>query len=333
MSFRFLNIGLGSMGKRRIRNLQYLGHADITGYDLRPDRCEEATQKYGVRTVASLDEVDLDGITHVIISTPPDAHMGYASQMHAAGKHVFIEASVVDDGYAELLEALPGRSNLLAPSCTMRFDPLNRRIKELLEGDTLGRPLFCQHHFGLYLPKWHPYESIHDFYVSKRETGAAREIVPFDLVYLAWFFGAPRDMRALVHRSGVLEADIDDIYAMTFATPGCPVVQMSIDVVSRVAYRTTRIVCAKGNIELDTVRGTLEVYSAQTDSWQRLTRAQLARTTSTEEMYVEEMACFLAATRGEAPYPYTLEEDAGILGHLYAAEAADRGAGTAESGR
>jgi predicted dehydrogenase len=317
---KFLVIGLGSMGKRRVRCLQFLGHYDIVGYDIRPDRLQEAQTHYGIATIADLDALDLDAITHVIISTPPDAHLGYASQMHAMGKHVFIEASVVDDGYADLAAALPGRPNVLAPSCTMRFDPLNRRVKAWLEEGVIGDALFCQHHFGMYLPKWHPYESISYFYVSKAETGAGREIVPFDLVYLSWFFGLPQDIRGHIDRTGHIDAPIDDVYALTFRTPRCRTVQMTIDVVSQVPYRTTRIVGTKGNIEIDTVKGTLALYTEPTQSWRLLTRAQLAETTAAEEMYVTEMNCFLEAAAGGAPFPYTLNEDWAVLKALYEAE-------------
>ena len=41
-------IGLGSMGKRRIRNLIQLGFDDIVGYDLRHDRVEEVQNLYPV---------------------------------------------------------------------------------------------------------------------------------------------------------------------------------------------------------------------------------------------------------------------------------------------
>lgn len=201
---RFLNIGLGSMGKRRVRNLHYLGHKSIIGFDIRPDRLEEARQLYGIDTVLTLDKVDISSITHVIISTPPDAHMEYASRFHSLGKHVFIEASVVDNGYDDLIPQLTDRSNILAPSCTMRFDPLNVQVHEWLNNGRIGKALYCQHHFGMYLPKWHPYESIHDFYVSKRETGAAREIIPFDLVYLSWFLGYLRIFVPLLLRLVVL---------------------------------------------------------------------------------------------------------------------------------
>ena len=37
---RALVIGLGSMGKRRVRNLMALGYKDIAGYDPREERIE-----------------------------------------------------------------------------------------------------------------------------------------------------------------------------------------------------------------------------------------------------------------------------------------------------
>ena len=45
---KFLIIGLGSMGKRRVRNLQALGFADIAGFDTRDDRCAEVKVKYKI---------------------------------------------------------------------------------------------------------------------------------------------------------------------------------------------------------------------------------------------------------------------------------------------
>ena len=54
MALRFFIVGLGSMGKRRIRNLQANGEKDIVGFDIRPDRNAEAKEKYGIKTVHAL---------------------------------------------------------------------------------------------------------------------------------------------------------------------------------------------------------------------------------------------------------------------------------------
>ena len=164
---------------------------------------------------------------------PPDQHADYALEALQRNKHVFVEASVVDDKYEDLIKSSDLSSGLLAPSCTMRFDPLNILLKKWLEQEKIGDLLFSQHHFGLYLPKWHPYESIFDFYVSKRNSGAAREIVPFDLAYLCWLLGEPKLIQSMITNTGILNADIDDIYALTFSTEKCKLVQMSVEILSQ----------------------------------------------------------------------------------------------------
>ena len=52
---KYLVIGLGSMGKRRVRCLLALGisNADIMGMDIREDRCIESKKKYGIHTYQS----------------------------------------------------------------------------------------------------------------------------------------------------------------------------------------------------------------------------------------------------------------------------------------
>ena len=44
-------IGLGSMGKRRLRNLQALGENKLIGFDLREDRRKEAADNYNIKTI------------------------------------------------------------------------------------------------------------------------------------------------------------------------------------------------------------------------------------------------------------------------------------------
>ncbi|MDX4059299.1 Gfo/Idh/MocA family oxidoreductase [Aliarcobacter skirrowii] len=318
---KVLQIGLGSMGKRRVRNLQYLGIRNIIGYDTRNDRLDEASRLYNIEVVNSLDVIDFKDITHIIISTPPDKHSEYVELALNLNKHVFIEASVVDDQYNDLIERAKNQKHIIAPSCTMRFDPLNQKVKEVLDSKLLGKNIFLQHHFGLYLPYWHPYESIKDFYVSKRTTGAAREIVPFDLVYISWFIGKPQGrISGLITKTDNLDVDIDDIYSLQYQTEDKCHVQFTIDVVSKKAYRTTRIVCENGSIELDTVKGELSIFNANENKWQIYTRAQLATTKSTEEMYVLEMQKFINSSLGKDRWNYTLEDDWEVLNWLYKAE-------------
>ena len=68
----FLVVGLGSMGKRRIRNLQYLGYKKIVGFDLRQDRCEEVSGLYKIPVFSSFENaVERVKPDALIISVPP----------------------------------------------------------------------------------------------------------------------------------------------------------------------------------------------------------------------------------------------------------------------
>ena len=45
---KFLIVGLGSMGKRRIRNLQKLGFDNLIGFDIKKERLDEVSKKFKV---------------------------------------------------------------------------------------------------------------------------------------------------------------------------------------------------------------------------------------------------------------------------------------------
>jgi len=77
---KFLVIGLGSMGKRRIRCLKNLGYNDIVGIDPREDRMKEVVKKYGIEVHKKLSDVSLGKIDVMVISTPPDMHLEYMSR-------------------------------------------------------------------------------------------------------------------------------------------------------------------------------------------------------------------------------------------------------------
>ena len=79
---KYLIVGLGSMGKRRIRNLQYLDETDVIGFDLRKDRRKESEEKYHIKTYATIEQAMNQDPDALIISTPPDHHLEY--QMLAA---------------------------------------------------------------------------------------------------------------------------------------------------------------------------------------------------------------------------------------------------------
>src|ERR1700690_342629 len=89
---------------------------------------------------------------------------------------------------------------------------------------TLGSKDFVvfnfSYHMGQCLPDWHPWEKIKDFYVSKRSTSAAREMVPFELTWVVDMMGLPKSVFAYRGRNHDMGVDIDDTYAITMNFKG-----------------------------------------------------------------------------------------------------------------
>lgn len=320
---KFLMVGLGSMGKRRIRNLTYLKAGELIGFDVRADRREEAQNKHGIVTYGDLDQAMAQNPDALVISTPPDLHTHYALAAARAGKAFFTEASVVDDGMDELIALCAKQDIVAAPSCTMRFFPGPKIIKKLIDEQAIGKVLSFTYHVGQYLPDWHPWEDYRTFYVAKRETGAAREIVPFELTWLNWAFGQVEAVSAQRAKLTELDADIDDIYQLLLKFNTGVIGQLQVDVIARVPYRSLRVLSEHGVIEWNAADRIVRVFKADTQTWTDYPEPpdpQGPGFLGHEGGYIEEMQTYVNAVKRVAPWPYPLIEDRAILNILYAAE-------------
>jgi len=314
---KFLVIGLGSMGKRRIRNLQHLQAGEIFGFDPREDRRTEAATKYGIETFADVNQafesVRPDAF---VVSTPPDLHVRYAKMALENDCHYFSEASVVDDEMDELIALAQSKPNLVAaPSCTLRYHPSIQTIKKLVDDD-FGTPLLLTYHSGQWLPDWHPWEDYRSFYVAKRATGACREIVPFELSWLTWIIGPVAAVAGMRNKLSTLDVDIDDAYQVLLKFESGALGHLLVDVIARSPVRYFRLCSERATIEWDAT-GTKQVRIFRAGGeWEIIPepeRIQEPGYVYSENPYIDEMKDFIAACRQEKPWGYTLEQDKATL--------------------
>ncbi|TLX65610.1 MAG: Gfo/Idh/MocA family oxidoreductase [Thaumarchaeota archaeon] len=258
---KFLVVGLGSMGKRRIRNLVQLNQNDIIGFDLRDDRCKETNEKYKIKTYSDITEALREKPDAMVISTPPDLHMKYAKIAITHRIHFFTEASVIQDGMTEVIKELSKLNLVGLPSCTLRYHPIVIHIQDILKTGKIGKPLAFLYHSGQYLPDWHPWEDYRKFYVSKRETGACREIVPFELIWLTSVFGKIKSVTATKNKISNLEADIDDIYNVLLEFKNNIQGNLTVDVISRFPYRQLKVIGEDGVIFADWIEKSVKYFT------------------------------------------------------------------------
>lgn len=321
---KFLIVGLGSMGKRRVRNLQALGYMLLAGFDPRADRRVETTERYDIKTFDSYDKAlaafQPDAL---VVSTDPSLHMQYAESAVKLGLHCFIEASVVEgERIAALSKALDGTKLVVVPSCTMRYYPGPIAIRDVIRAGKIGKPLNLNYVTGQYLPDWHPWEHIQDFYVSKRETGGAREIVPFELTWLNEIFGNPEPLACVKDKLTDIDADIDDIYHCLLRYPEGMLANLTVEVISRPkATRELSILGSAGRLIFSGDQNCVRYIAVGDEAW---TTIKLNSGTvekdyiNPEEPYIAEMADFVNAIMAadHKVFPNTLENDSRILALL-----------------
>lgn len=326
---RVLVVGLGSMGRRRLRNLQYIGGVELAAFEPSPTRRREVAREFAIPVHEKFEDGLAWAPDALVISTPPDRHAEYALAAARAGISFFTEASVVTDGMDEVQAVMRTKRSVAAPSCTMRFHPAVRRIRGRIAEGAIGRPLAFVHHVGQYLPDWHPWEDYRNFYVAQRDTGAAREIVPFELNWLSYLFGTVVELNCFCDKVSDLEVDIDDIYSALLRFASGVHGSMVVEVISRPAIRRARIIGEEGTLEWDWAAGCVREWRREDGAWAEHPDPPPIQGPGgswvAENMYIEEMRGYLHAIEaGQEQWPLSLEDDHMLLRTLLEMESASR---------
>lgn len=324
---RVLVIGQGSMGRRRVRNLLHIGGHEVAAFEPDPSRREQAVAEAGIKAFSTFEEGLAWQPDALVVSTPPDHHHEYALAAARKGLHFFTEASVVPGQTQELIAAVANRPIVAAPSCTLRFHPGIQMLRRRISEGAIGRPLAVLHHVGQHLADWHPWEDYRTFYVGRRETGAAREIVPFELNWMTYLFGRVRSIEGICGKFSSLEVDIDDLYVAVVQFASGVQATLVVDVISRPAVRSARVIGEDGTMIWDFGARQVREWSQAEKHWTEHPDPPPVQGPGgewvAENMYIEEMRGFLSAILdGREHYPFTLEDDDHLLAVLAALERA-----------
>ena len=209
---KFLIAGLGSIGRRHLRNLAALGESDILLYRTHQSTLDdEELTSYPIETdlrAALQHQPDA-----VIISNPTALHMDIALPAAQAGCALFIEKPIAthSDDLLAFEAALKEYQTKVFTAYQFRFNPGLRRMKALLDEGAIGRSLSFTSFWGEYLPDWHPWEDYRKGYAARGDLGGGVVLTlchPLD--YLRWFFGDVQELFAFTGKLSDLEIDVED---------------------------------------------------------------------------------------------------------------------------
>jgi len=314
---KFLVIGLGSMGKRRIRNLFALGFNEVIGFDTRSDRRKESESKYHIQTFSSINEALKESPNALIISTPPDLHLKYAKIAIKNNIHFFTEVNLSSNEISQILKSLSNSKIIGIPSCTMLFHPVVIQLQKLLQKQVIGKVLFIDHHFGHYLPDWHPWEDYRKFYVAKKNTGGAREIIPFELVWMNFVFPKIISVSSNVRKISNLDVQIDDIYQIIFEMKNNILCNLTVDVITQPSIKETKIIGEKGTILCDFGLGQIKIGKNEKWKTKKIKMGKIAPgykgNTGQESLYEDEMRYFVKCIKNKEKQNYSFKDELEIL--------------------
>lgn len=170
---RFLIAGLGSIGRRHLRNLLALGQQDIvlyrTGRSTLPD---DELARFPVATDLA-EALRRFRPTAVIVANPTALHLEVAVPAARAGCHLLLEKPIAADlREVPLLQSAveAGRARVLV-GFQFRFHPTLQKVKQWLRQGLIGRVHFIRAHWGEYLPDWHPWEDYRQSYAARADLG------------------------------------------------------------------------------------------------------------------------------------------------------------------
>ncbi len=263
---KFLIAGLGSIGRRHLRNLVALGENHIllhrTHRSTLPD--DELT---GFPVETDLDAALAHKPDAVIISNPTALHLDVAIPAAEAGCHLFLEKPVSHslERVDQLRRAVQQGGGKVVVGFQFRFHPGLQKIARLLGEGAIGRPISVRAHWGEYLPVWHPWEDYRQSYSARSDLGGGVILTlchPLD--YLRWLFGEVESLWAFAGKLSDLEVQVEDVAEIGLRFSNGVLGSVHLDYVQRPPAHRLEITGTQGTIRWDNADGI--VHLAQTAS-------------------------------------------------------------------
>ena len=310
-------IGLGSMGKRRIRLLKKIDLIEeIVGVDSSGSRQLEVSHDFNIKCFSSLREaLKSTKLDVAVICTPPLTHANIILDCLNNDLHVFTEINLVNDRYDEIIKLSKDKNKVLFLSSTFLYRKEIETIKEKVDGEIVN----YSYHVGQYLPDWHPWENYTDFFVADKKSNGCRELFAIELPWIIDCFGNIKDYRIVKKKTTDLNINYDDTYMVLLEHKNGSFGSLIIDVVSRVAERNLTIFNEDIFIKWSGRPETLQQYSVQEKEMQDIeTYVETTHDTNyasniIEDAYLEELVCFFKVIVDGKKPRYTFEKDKEIL--------------------
>ena len=249
-------IGLGSMGKRRLRLIRDIDNSIVvSGVDSNAERCESAVNEFGIKVFSGIDEAIVsERPDAVFVCTSPLTHCNIINSLLKKDVYIFTELNLVNDGYDKFIN----EEKLFLSSTFLYRDDIKWMIKKVNE-----KRVNYIYHTGQYLPDWHPWEDYRKYFVGNSKSNGCREIMAIEFPWLIRAFGEVVDINVMSDKMSGLEIGYNDNYMMSVLHKNGTKGLIAVDVVSRNATRKMEIYNENLHVTWDGRPDSLKDYDIQ----------------------------------------------------------------------
>jgi predicted dehydrogenase len=305
---KILIAGLGSVGRRHLRNLLALGQQDIVLY-----RTHQSTlpddELAGLPVYTNLDEALSVRPDAAIVANPTALHMKVAIPAARAGCHILLEKPVSHslEDLAELKTALQHSGARLLVGYQFRFHPGLQKVAGLLSENVIGRPLAARAHWGEYLPDWHPWEDYRLGYTARADLGGGVILtLSHPLDYLRWLLGEVAAVWAYTSCQSELQITVEDTAEIGMQFENGVLGSVHLDYNQRPPAHHLEIIGTQGTLRWDNADGDIRLFRACSSvGWEIFPAPEKFERNL---LFLAEMRHFLDVISGEIPPACSLED-------------------------
>jgi len=319
MNNKIIIIGLGSMGRRRIRLLKaFFNTINIYGVDSNIERCKEIYSLHGIETFSNVHEA-IQKITPEIafICTSPLSHYTIIKECLTSNLNIFTEINLVADGYDELIALSQKKNRILFLSSTPMYRHEIEHITNLIHESP--KVVNYVYHVGQYLPDWHPWEKFEDFFVSNLRTNGCREIFAVELPWMVNAFGRISEINVLKDKNSELNILYPDNYLVSIKHENGNKGIFAVDVIARKPVRKLEIYSELLHVFWDGTPNSLFAYNILSKENEQILLYDEIQKDSRyseniiENAYVDEIRTFFECFENCTATKHTFEKDKEIL--------------------
>ncbi|MFC1801736.1 Gfo/Idh/MocA family protein [Nanoarchaeota archaeon] len=313
-------IGIGSIGKRHIRNLRDILGDDINivAYKISRKGVGILEKELGIKVFFDIDEAFAQKPDFAVIANPTSLHVEYAIKAAEYGCHLFIEKPISDRmNNIEKLRELVKKRKLITfiPYC-LRFSRPILEMKKIMDAGKLGDAISVEVHVGTYLPDWHPKEDYRQRYSAKKALGGGVLLdLSHEIDYARWLFGELRIISAFVGKKSSLEIETEDTADITAESDNGVKVKLHLNYIEKPPKRFCKIVCENGEIYWDNNTKKIEITDNKTRKKEVIDVEE-----DDNSMYIREMEHFLGCIKNKNETMIPLDDGINTLSFILGAK-------------